>query len=223
MLYRPCHQRNVSCSPNSSIDTLPCSSLSFRNSKGVIQQAHFWHLIQPFSTSTLGNSSRRSQCNGNSFLTVFVHFCMVQQGEVGVFPLFHGLYGVLYIQSQNPWMMVDDGEHWVMWELDDAMFLESGYVIYQILCIRLVIDIQLVVWFHVWCHSHPYKCFWILAFTWSITASKIKTSTDISLFKWLLWIACPSQPSTPFSHPFDLSDKKGVKFPDWTKLWLKQT
>lgn len=129
MLYRPCHQRNVSCSPNSSIDTLPCSSLSFRNSKGVIQQAHFWHLIQPFSTSTLGNSSRRSQCNGNSFLTVFVHFCMVQQGEVGVFPLFHGLYGVLYIQSQNPWMMVDDGEHWVMWELDDAMFLESGGLI----------------------------------------------------------------------------------------------
>lgn len=32
-----------------------------------------------------------------------------------------------------------------MWELDDAMFLESGYVIYQILCIGLVIDIQLVV------------------------------------------------------------------------------
>lgn len=158
----------------------------------------------------------------HSRLSLFISaWCSKEKSEL--FPFFHGLYGVLYIQSQNPWMMVDDGEHWVMWELDDAMFLESGYVIYQVLYIGLVIDMQLVVWFHVWCHSHPYKCFWILAFTWSITALKIKTSTDISLFKWLLWIACPSQPSTPFSHPFDLSDKKGVKFPDWTKLWLKQT
>lgn len=223
MLYRPCHQRNVPCSPNSSIDTLPCSSLSFPNSKGVIQQAHFWHLIQPFSTSTLGNSSRRSQCNENSLPTVSVHFCMVQQGEVGVFPLLSWAVWCLIYPKPEP---LDDGRWW-------RALSHVGTRWCNVPGVRVCYLSNFMHWACDW-HTisgliscvMPFsslRMFWILAFTWSITALKIKTSTDISLFKWLLRIACPSQPSTPFSHPFDLSDKKGVKFPDWTKLWLKQT
>lgn len=42
-------------------------------------------------------------------------------------------------------MGVNDGEYRVVWEIDDAVFQESGYVIYPILHIGFATDIQLVV------------------------------------------------------------------------------
>lgn len=66
-------------------------------------------------------------------------WCSKEKSEL--FPFFRGLYGVLYIQSQCSRMGVDDGEHRVVWEIDDAVFQESGYVIYQILHIGFATDI----------------------------------------------------------------------------------
>ncbi|OWZ80395.1 hypothetical protein C365_00866 [Cryptococcus neoformans Bt85] len=81
--------------------------------------AEFKHRYTPLLISIISKFERHDSTS--SFLTPhpaifnqhswkFVKtFPIKEKSEL--FPFFHGLYGVLYIQSQNPRMMVDDGEH----------------------------------------------------------------------------------------------------------------
>lgn len=135
-------------------------------------------------------------------------WCSKEKSEL--FPFFRGLYGVLYIQSQSSRMGLDDGEHQVVWEIDDAVFQESGYVIYQILHIGFATE------YTISGSEFMYDAILILKnvlnFDIHTTYNDIEDQ-DIYrpiIIRWLPRITHPSQPLAPFPHQEDVTDQEGV-------------
>ncbi|KIR97088.1 hypothetical protein L804_05750 [Cryptococcus deuterogattii 2001/935-1] len=124
-------------------------------------------------------------------LSMFIStWCSKEKSEL--FPFFRGLYGVLYIQSQSSRMGLDDGEHQVVWEIDDAVFQESGgseFMYDAILILKNVLNFDI--------HT---------------TYNDIEDQ-DIYrpiIIRWLPRITRPSQPLAPFPHQEDVTDQEGV-------------
>ncbi|XAO27568.1 hypothetical protein I312_106424 [Cryptococcus bacillisporus CA1280] len=166
-----------------------------------IRKALFNKLIHETSTSdfqpTFSGTPSQNVFNvteRRARLSMFIStWCSKEKSEL--FPFFRGLYGVLYIQSQCSRMGVDDGEHRVVWEIDDAVFQESGGSEFMYDAILILKN--------------------VLKFDIHTTHNDIEDQ-DIYrpiIIQWLPRITRPSQPLAPFSNLPDVTDQGVVSHP----------